>query len=168
MRLIALVTNLFLLAGASAWAQAKMPIPPAPPGTYKSFNELYAVVPGAGGGFSPNGTNGGQPCENNPACRAPAGTMVPPSGYLFCSASVWPPAHIATGSFFGYANADGTMSYNTYVGSLGIRMNMILQFIKIGYVGLNTCIQGRAWECGAGTAGGPNGCKVYKNPIVIK
>jgi hypothetical protein len=158
-------TELLSLSLLHAADLPRFPIPIPPAGTYVLYKEKYEIIGGVGSGWFPIGK--GVHCSGDYNCTGLSGTVVPPSGYQFCSAKLVS-ASVSDGTYFvGSANSDGTLSYNSSLSgdNHSIIVNMTVQFMKIGYSGTHFCeAQGASWECGAGTAGGPHGCKFYALP----
>jgi hypothetical protein len=151
-------------------AHPLFPVPPPPPGTFVTLGEQYLLIGGLGGGWAPAGSSSnGIQCVGNFYCRAPAGTILPPSGYKFCNANLVSASMTDGVTFSGTANINGTLSYSSAVNgvnkSLNLHMNLV--FMKVAYPGLG-CVQGPVWQCGAGTTAGAYRCKFYKSPVVIK
>lgn len=136
--------------------QAKQHLPIPPKGTYVSLTEQYYVQSGLGGGWVPNGVNGGPSCVNNKACRAPSGTFIAPAGYRFCvaDANSWKISSSGV-SFDGFANLDGTLSYNSSFGTnvgIDVRANLLYVSVNAAPVWMERCINpgGYAWQCASG------------------
>jgi hypothetical protein len=150
-------------------ADPLFPIPPPPPGTFIVLQDQYLLIGGVSAQWAPNGSNGIQ-CAGNFHCRAPAGTILPPTGYKFCDASLVSASMTDGITFSGTANASGTLSYSSSVSGANKSLNVhvALRFASVGYRGALFCLQGSVWQCGAGTTGGAYNCKFYKSPVVIK